>query len=454
MKAVIYTRVSADRAAGRSVAEQEAECRAACERNGWTVSEILSDNDRGASRHSRKTRPAYARLEKILTECDVLVTWEASRAQRDLEAYVSLRKLCSDRGVLWHYSGITYDLNTGDDRFRTGLDALLAEAEAEKTRDRVLRAHRANAAAGRPHGKIPYGYRAEFDDKLGKIVRRVPNEPEAAVVRELARRVLAGATLRSLKSELNDRGVPGPTGGQWNTYAIRRMLLSPTMAGKRVHHGVVTDAVWEGILTENDHESLVAMLTDPARTVTRGPEPQHLLTGIAVCGLCGARMIRVKNTKYPTYTCGESLHVSRNQRKVDLLVEAAIVARLEDPALIGALAQLSGAATADLAEARRLRQRLDECVNATARGELSAASLGKIEQEIEPMIVAAEARAHAALAAPALTHAAGPGAGVRWKEYPVATRRQLVRELATIRIHPTRTRGPVFDPSLIEVEWL
>ncbi|NKR80190.1 recombinase family protein [Rhodococcus hoagii] len=65
MRAIIYARVSADQSGrGRSVSEQEAECRAICQREGWDVAEVLSDNDVGASRFSRvKDRPAYERLK-------------------------------------------------------------------------------------------------------------------------------------------------------------------------------------------------------------------------------------------------------------------------------------------------------------------------------------------------------------------------------------------------------
>ncbi|WP_287001199.1 recombinase family protein, partial [Gordonia sp. UBA7860] len=146
VRAIIYCRVSSDpRQRGKSVTEQESDCRAVASTHGWDVGEVLVDNDRGASRYSRGQRPAYERLAHILAPGDVLVTWEASRAQRDLAAYLELRELCASRGVLWCYSGKIHDLNAGDDRFVTGLDALLAEKEVEQTRERVLRAVRANA---------------------------------------------------------------------------------------------------------------------------------------------------------------------------------------------------------------------------------------------------------------------------------------------------------------------
>lgn len=453
VKAVIYTRVSADRAGGRSVAEQETECRAACDRNGWPISEVLSDNDIGASRHSRKHRPAYDKLAAILEPGDVLVTWEASRAQRDLAAYVALRDLCAARSVQWHYGGSTYDLSTGDGRFRTGLDALLAENESEKTRERILRAHRANAAAGKAHGKIPYGYRAVRDENTGKIVSRIPHEAEAPVVRELARRVLSGEGLNTLRKDLDRRGILGPTGTKWNTHSISRILRSPTMAGKRVHRGQTIQGDWEPILSEEDQQALIGILSDPTRKVTRGPEPVHLLTGIAVCGLCSAPMSRMKNTKYPSYVCSQHFHVGRNQTNTDLYVESVMVGGLSDPSLLGSIGVASADAAPYFEEARKLRLRLDGFTSEAIKGNLTHSRLGQIESELLPMIAKAEERARSSMTAPMVAEAVGPDAAEKWEKYTVVRKRDLIRALATVTILPTVGNRRVFDPDRVVVKW-
>ena len=149
MRAVIYDRVSDDRAHGRSVSEQEAENRRVVERHGWELAGVFTDNSVGASRYSRGRRDDWQRLVGALErgEADVLVTWEASRSTRDLEAYVDLRDVCRRTGVQWCYNGRLFDLRRGDDAFQTGLDILLAEKEVEQTRERVMRAVRANAVA-------------------------------------------------------------------------------------------------------------------------------------------------------------------------------------------------------------------------------------------------------------------------------------------------------------------
>src|SRR5687768_13535504 len=201
MRAVIYTRVSSDpHSTGRSVEQQETECRQVCDRNGWTVVQVFTDNDRSASRYARKDRPGYAQVKNFLDggHADALVLWEGSRAQRDLRDYLKLRDLCAARGVLYCYSGKVHDLTRTDDRFTTGLDALLAEREADLTRDRVLRAVRANMATGRPYGRTLYGYRRVYDAQTRQFLEQVPHEEQAPVVREAARRVMAGESCRSV----------------------------------------------------------------------------------------------------------------------------------------------------------------------------------------------------------------------------------------------------------------
>jgi len=240
MRAAIYTRVSSDpRGVGRSVTEQLAECEQLCQREGWQIVEVFTDNDRSASRHARKTRPAYQALTEFVQAggCDVLVTWEASRFQRDLAVYVDLRNLCHDCGVLLSYNGRTYDLSRTDDRFMTGLDALLAEQESDRTRDRVLRTVRAQATKGQPHGKLLYGYRRRYDPASGALLEQIPREDQAAIVREAAARVAAGETASAVARDLNQRGVPAPRGGRWELTQIRRLVTNPAYIAKRVHRG-------------------------------------------------------------------------------------------------------------------------------------------------------------------------------------------------------------------------
>src|SRR5579859_1221758 len=111
MRAAIYTRVSQDRRKDpRSVNEQYKECVDYCNAEGWTVAGEYRDDDRSASRYATKARPDFERLLSEIDRYDVVVTWEASRATRDLAVYVQMLNECRKHHVKWAYSGSLYDL--------------------------------------------------------------------------------------------------------------------------------------------------------------------------------------------------------------------------------------------------------------------------------------------------------------------------------------------------------
>ncbi len=460
MRAAIYTRVSSDpNERGRSVSEQEAECRAVCDRNGWEVVAIFSDNDRSASRYATKERPEYKRLIQFVEAggCDVLVTWEASRAQRDLMAYARLRDLCEHRKVLLSYSGRTYDMSEADDRFGTGLDALLAERESDQTRKRVLRAVRSNAAKGRPHGRLLYGYRREYDPITRELIGQVPDEEAAPIVREAARRVLAGETPYSVAQDFNCRNIPTPSGAArgWDLTQIKRLCINPGYIGKRVHQGkVIGDASWPPILDEATHHGLVARLGDPKRRTQRDSAVRHLLSGIAACGVCGSRVRVQKNRGFLAYLCVEGFHVSRREDYTDALVEGVTVGRLQQPDLVQLMAAEDDEETGvALAEAREKRARLDAFYDSAAAGDLTPAALSRIEAKLLPEIAAAEKRAQRAAMSPVVADTAGPDAEQRWAQLSLPQKREIINTLMTVRILPTGRGARTFRPESVEIVW-
>ncbi len=240
-RALIYTRVSHDKRQGCSVAEQESECRRVCDSEGWRVVDVLSDNDRSASRFAKRGRPAWDQVKHVIAAggVDVLVMWEASRSGRDLGEHVDLRDLCRAHGVKLSYSGRLLDLDDARDSFAAGLDALLAEDESERARARIVRAVAHNAERGRPHGRRLYGFRRVYDDSTGELVGQVPHDTEAPIVREVIRRAASGESVYRITEDLNGRGVPLPSGAKWSDRRVKRLIANPAYIGERVHRGEV-----------------------------------------------------------------------------------------------------------------------------------------------------------------------------------------------------------------------
>ena len=93
-QAVIYTRISDDRqGAGMGVARQEESCRELCDRNGWEVFDVFSDND--VSAYSGKRRNGYEELLDVVRDgkVDAIVAWHLDRlhrSPRELEDFIDL----------------------------------------------------------------------------------------------------------------------------------------------------------------------------------------------------------------------------------------------------------------------------------------------------------------------------------------------------------------------------
>lgn len=437
LKALIYARESVyeDKAGTRSTDEQVTDGLARCDQKGWQPllidgEQAIIDSGKTATRkrrNGRRTlvrREGWERVKRIIAGDeagipipDVLVYFLASRAQRDLDVYVELRNLCADHHVLLDYNGKTFDMDNDDDRFHTGLDALLAEKDAAEVRKHVNRAMRANAASGMPHGQRTYGYQRVYNSTTGALVGQVPHEREAPVVREVFRMSAAGVPSYRIAKAINVTAAlmapwHGPLltrrGHMWEDFGVRRVLVNPAYRGIRMHNGEEHAAVWDALVDQATWDAVQARLADRAKRRTRTQPTASLLAGVARCGVCGGRMRATGaiNGRKPHYRCvgdykkstGKGWCVGRDREKLDTYITAVVLARLKRPDIADAVA---GAPNPDVATARaeaaEMRARIDDAVDRFTAGKLTATTLGRIEADLLPKIEAAERRARQAI---------------------------------------------------------
>lgn len=345
--AAIYLRISQDRTGERlGVTRQREDCLALCERKGWAAGEVYEDDDRSA--YSGKPRPAYQRMLADLGEGTVtaVVAWHPDRlhrSPRELEDFIGLVE--GTRSEVATVQAGELDLSTASGRMTARVVGAVARHESEHKAERLRRKHQEMAMAGvnGGGGTRPFGFAAD----------RVSLEPsEAALVREAASRVLAGEAVGAVVRDWCLRGVATVTGGPWRTTTLRRMLLSPRIAGKRELRGaVVGDAVWSAIISEADHLRLTRLLSDPARRKGGRPREYLLTGGLARCGLCGYRLsARPKGDGRRCYVCANSPDVGlagcgkirQLADPLEELVRDAVLLRLATPAVWEALAADDG----------------------------------------------------------------------------------------------------------------
>lgn len=458
LRAVVYARVSHDpRGLGRSVREQVSDSLTLCHKEGWVVVKVFDkDNDKGASTYSRSKREDWERAIDYLEQgkADVFVTWEASRAQRDLEVYLKLRGICQRNNVLWCYSGKKFDLSRTDDRFITGLDALLAERESSVTRDRIMRTQRHNAKQGRPHSRVLYGYRRIYDESTKDFIRQEIDEPKAKIYREIAIRFASGDSLSSISKDLHKRGIPSPQGkDKWSLPTLRDMLMNPGYIGKRVYQGrVVGEAQWPALIDEVTFYHCKRKLSDPARRQNRSGAIRHLLSGLARCAVCNGPLRCVLSGPRYSYRC-ESLHVNMRKEPFEKVISQIVINRLMQPAFTRVFVRdTSEEVMQAMSEAAEKKARLEEFYDQAAQGELSPAGLARIEQTLMAEINEAEQRSM--IGAHPLMVEISKTADVEalWEDLTILQKREVVKLLMDIRLMPSQMKG-FFDPSRIKITW-
>jgi DNA invertase Pin-like site-specific DNA recombinase len=350
VRAAIYTRISSDDEDDRlGVGRQEQDCRALCERKGWSVVGVYEDNDRSA--FSGKTRERYNDLldDTKGGALDVIVCWHPDRLHRspkELEHFIDVLEVA--QVTVATVTAGDRDFATPDGRFMARIEGTIARRESEHKSVRIKRKHQQLVEGGTfVSGRRPFGY--EFTrTPEGKRDRLKAVTAEAVLVQEAARRVLAGESLYAVVADWNARGVPTVTGAAWNTKTLSQILTSGRIAGWRDHQGepVTRSDQWEPIVDEATWKRLRAILLDPARKRTRVARRYLLGQGLLRCGVCGSKLVATPQRNaagqlVPRYGCrkekGGCGKVSILAEPVDDIVSDLVVEALCDPGILAKL---------------------------------------------------------------------------------------------------------------------
>jgi len=302
-QAAIYCRISnddkdKDRPDARGVTVQEREGREYLKRRGYTLAKVYVDNDLGASRRSRnKARPEWDRLLADVRAGDVQVVLardldRLTRKMREIEDLVDLYDETQIEFDLWRGH---LDLSNAAGQSIARMLGMQAAGESDRTSERMKSQRRDAAMRGEP-------VRAEdgFGWKQGRHVAK-----EAAAIRDGAEMVIAGSTLEAVAREWNRRGLKRRKSERaWWGPQVRVVLLNPRHAGLAVYRGeVVGDTGEQPIIDRATWDTMRAVLTNPSRR--RAPRRRNFLTGLVICGKCGANMRRGTGgtPSRPMYVC-------------------------------------------------------------------------------------------------------------------------------------------------------
>lgn len=463
--AAIYVRISSD-PSGKAlgVERQEEDCRALAARLGWKVAEVYADNDVSAY-DRRKRRPQWLRMLDDLAagKRDGVLVYDLDRVARQPKDLEALIEIVEDRALANAVVTGDIDLSTDNGKFMARLFVNVANKASADTSRRTIRKHEQLVAKGLPNGgERPYGYGAltgavREDGRPAIDVARVVPE-EAEVIREMARRFLAGESFRAIARDLNERGVTTSRGGKWSNVQVRRTITNPRVAGLRAHRKVVVrEGTWEPILDRKTWESVCLIAKDASRRTTDGKARKHLLGGLMRCGACGGNVSTGTTPNGPAYRCKEG-HIQRKMAFVDEFIIGKIVWRLSMEDAQAALApDPSGELASLAAEAVALRAKIDALWEAfDGASPLQARKLrektGALEAEIEALSV----RRAELSAQPVLSEFVGAkDVRAKFDALDLETKRTVVQTLMSDMVMHVngRTGRAVFREDSISFTW-
>lgn len=293
-------------------------------------------------------------------------------------------------------------------------------------------------------------------------------EPEAALIREAARRVLAGHTLSSIVQEWNGRGLCTANGGPWRVNSLSSILVQPRLAGLANDAPEGSTPTFPAILDVELHRQLLALHASRSKGPRRATR-HYLLTGLLRCWRCGGNLRGMPRSKgADLYACPGPPHggCSGTAITADLADEAVldlVVAHVDSENFAGAV---SGASPASVRHAevrtamRRLaahRRKSDELADMWASGEISREEWLSLKRTLSGRAEATEAEMARLERLDRLRRLVGTGSAIRsgWATMSVDDRRAIVHsvlvQIVVLRAEPPRQ---VFRPERLQPVWM
>ena len=323
MRTVIYARFSSDNQNPRSTADQIAICRERAAREGWTIVAAFEDAAiSGAAGIAANQRPGLnamlalveaGGIDQVLAESTDRISRHVADAHivRERIEFAGARLFTLFDGNVTPIVGLVKGFM--DAQFRTDLA------------QRVKRGQRSGVASGRVSGGLAYGYRrANRLDERGELIRglREVDEDQAAIVRRVFAEFVGGFSANKIARRLNAERVPAPKSELWSSrvlqgtpanlmgilrnpvyvgrilYGRTRVVVNPVTRqrlmkanttdprteGEAPHLRIIDDATWDRA------QELLALAVGKRPELMR--RPKHLLSGLGVCGQCGATWVR------------------------------------------------------------------------------------------------------------------------------------------------------------------
>jgi DNA invertase Pin-like site-specific DNA recombinase len=438
-----------------SIDDQDAENLQAARELGIEPGQLRWFRDKvSASRFGTRERADWPKVAAAIEagEINLLILWEISRGDRNLETWVPFVAMCRRAGARIH---VTSSAMTYDPRIAAHWRALVdggvdAAFESEKISERSRRGIRSAVLAGQMAARPPYGYTRVYDSTDRRKFTHEPNE-DAAVVREIITRIARRDPIVTITSDLNARGIPSPTGGSWHRKSVRLVGTNLAYVSVRQHHGQEHPGNWPALVDPETFYAAQNVLNEGNRR-SAAPGAHRWLLSYLATGPCGGPMRAVPGhrrggtPRRPRYSCLTDACAGADVEALDEWVTRLVIRRLAEPDA-RALFERSDEVLAEArGEVARLEAALKAARESYAAGGISEIALGMREKFLIAQLEKAKAKARDSASPAAALLLDVDGFTVEeiqpvWMSLSVAARRAIIKDLvAAIVVQPATTR--------------
>lgn len=299
--AVIYARYSSHAQRDVSIEQQEKAVREYCSAQGLDVLRVYADR---AMTGTNDKRPQFQRMisDADRGDFDYIVVYTLDRFARDRYDSAIYKRELKKRGVRVLSAMESINDDPTGILMESVLEGLAEYYSAELSR-KINRGMADNAERCMVNGALPYGYKRGEDGRYQII------EAEAAIVREIFRRVAEGEQITAIWRDLNRRGIPNKRGGEWSNSSFNVLLRNERYKGVYIYKDVRIDGGIPRIIDDELFDAVQVRLAERKRggTGRRQTNDLYLLTGKLYCGECGAAMVGVsgsgRSATYSYYKC-------------------------------------------------------------------------------------------------------------------------------------------------------
>lgn len=295
--AVIYARYSSHSQRDVSIDQQIRACRQYAERNGIDVLQVYEDH---ALTGTNDRRPGFQKMirEASSADWDYVIVYTLDRFARDRYDSAVYKRQLKSYGI----RVLSAMENISDDPTGVLMESLLeglAEYYSVELSRKVRRGMDDNAAKCMVNGYCPLGLTRGSDGRYAIV------ESEAAVIREIFRRVADGDPFVDIINDFNARGLRTRRGARFNRSSFNQILTNERYAGVYIYGSTRIPGGIPAIISRELFDRVQQNL-GTRKNPRKSNAPQrrrrqngvYLLTGKLFCGLCKAPMIGVSGNNH------------------------------------------------------------------------------------------------------------------------------------------------------------